>query len=107
MVEHDHIVRRTKVQIPEQVAGRGGGDQQFLRIPPGGVAAEALVRRTTSDLYAAAHRTLPRERKRWLADHRAIVAACRAQRTADAVIALTSHLAAARDFVLEQMPDDR
>ena len=61
--------------------------------------------RTTSDLYAAAHRALPRERKRWLADHRAIVAACRARKSADAVAALTSHLAAARDFVLEQMPE--
>lgn len=60
--------------------------------------------RTTSDLYAAAHRTLPKQRKRWLADHRTIVAACRAKRATDAVAALTAHLTAARDFVLEQMP---
>lgn len=62
--------------------------------------------RTTSDLYAAAYRALPRQRKRWLADHRAIVGACRARKAQDAVAALTSHLAAARDFVLEQMPQD-
>ena len=62
--------------------------------------------RTTSDLYAAAHEALPRERKRWLADHRAIVAACRAGRTADAVAALTAHLSAARDFVLSRMAKD-
>jgi DNA-binding GntR family transcriptional regulator len=62
--------------------------------------------RTTSDLYAAAHRALPRERKRWLADHRTIAAACRARKAPDAVAALASHLAAARDFVLEQMPED-
>ena len=60
--------------------------------------------RTTSDLYAAAHHALPKQRKRWLTDHRAIVAACRAGRAAEAVAALTAHLAAARDFVLEQMP---
>ena len=59
--------------------------------------------RTTSDLYAAAHQALPKERKRWLADHRAIVAACRARRSADAVAALRSHLTAARDFVLGRM----
>jgi DNA-binding FadR family transcriptional regulator len=59
--------------------------------------------RTTSDLYAAAHQALPKERKRWLADHRAIVAACRARRTADAVAALRAHLTAARDFVLGRM----
>jgi DNA-binding GntR family transcriptional regulator len=63
--------------------------------------------RTTSDLYAVAHRALPKQRKRWLADHRAIVVACRAGRTADAVAALSTHLAAARDFVLEQMQDNR
>lgn len=34
------------------------------------------------------------------------VAACRARKAQDAVTALTSHLAAARDFVLDQMPDD-
>src|SRR5260221_3699374 len=41
--------------------------------------------RTTSDLYAAAHHALPKKRKRWLADHRATVAACRGGRTADAL----------------------
>jgi len=61
--------------------------------------------RVTSEFYAAAHRALPKERKRWLADHRAIVSACRAGRTADAVAVLSSHLSAARDFVLDQMPD--
>lgn len=59
--------------------------------------------RTTSELYAAAHQALPKERKRWLADHRAIVAACRAQKTAEAVEVLRAHLTAARDFVLGRM----
>jgi DNA-binding GntR family transcriptional regulator len=59
--------------------------------------------RTTSDLYAAAHQALPKERRRWLADHRTIVTACRARRTADAVAALREHLTAARDFVLSRM----
>jgi DNA-binding GntR family transcriptional regulator len=62
--------------------------------------------RTTSDLYAAAHEALPKQRRRWLADHRAIVAACRAGRTADAVAALTAHLTGARDFVLGRMADN-
>jgi DNA-binding GntR family transcriptional regulator len=60
--------------------------------------------RMTSDLDAAAHRALPSERKRWLADHRAIVDACRTRQPADAVAALKAHLAAAREFVLGQMP---
>ena len=38
--------------------------------------------RMTSDLYAAAHRALPKERKRWLADHRAIVAPAARRQTA-------------------------
>jgi DNA-binding GntR family transcriptional regulator len=59
--------------------------------------------RMTSDLYAAAHRALPKERKRWLADHRAIVAACRAKDTDRAVATLTAHLTAARDLVLSRM----
>lgn len=63
--------------------------------------------RVTSEFYAAAHRALPKERKRWLADHRAIVSACRAGRSAEAVAALSSHLTAARDFVLDQMPGDK
>ena len=52
--------------------------------------------RTTSDLYAAAHRALPRERKRWLADHRAIVAACRARKAQDAVAACLASCRRAR-----------
>jgi DNA-binding GntR family transcriptional regulator len=62
--------------------------------------------RTTSDLYAAAHEALPKQRRRWLADHRTIVAACRARRTDDAVDALTAHLTGARDFVLGRMADN-
>jgi DNA-binding GntR family transcriptional regulator len=60
--------------------------------------------RLTSDLYATAHHALPKERKRWLADHRAIAAACRAKRAADAVAALKTHLTAAKEFVLGYMP---
>jgi len=59
--------------------------------------------RMTSDLYAAAHRELPKERKRWVADHRTIVSACRAKETDRAVAALTSHLTAAQALVLSRM----
>jgi DNA-binding GntR family transcriptional regulator len=59
--------------------------------------------RMTSDLYAAAHRALPTERKRWLADHRAIVTACRAKDADRALAVLTAHLKAARELVLRRM----
>lgn len=62
--------------------------------------------RATSDLYAAAHEALPKDRKRWLADHRTITAACRERRTDDALSALSAHLTAARDFVLNKMVGD-
>jgi DNA-binding GntR family transcriptional regulator len=106
----ERIRRRAEIDAatPEWSAGDWSFHEALYR-PSGHDRQIEMISglRTTSDLYAAAHRALPRERKRWLADHRTIVAACRAQRSADAVAALTSHLAAARDFVLERMPGDR
>ena len=102
---------RARAEIDADTPEWSAGDWAFheaLYRPARHLRQIEMIRslRTTSDLYAAAHRTLPKQRRRWLADHRAIVAACRAGKTADAVAALTSHLAAARDFVLEQMPQD-
>lgn len=107
----DRVERlRQRAEIDAETAEWNAGDWAFheaLYRPSRQGRQIEMIRslRTTSDLYAAAHRVLPRQRKRWLADHRAIVAACRAGRTAEAVAALTAHLAAARNFVLEQMPD--
>jgi len=109
----DRIERiRRRAEIDAATPDWSAGDWSFheaLYRPSGHDRQIEMIRglRATSDLYVAAYRALPRERMRWLADHRAIVTACRAQRTADAVAALTAHLAAARDFVLERMPDDR
>jgi DNA-binding GntR family transcriptional regulator len=109
----DRIERiRQRAEIDAATPEWNAGDWSFheaLYRPSGHDRQIEMIKglRTTSDLYAVAHRALPKERKRWLADHRAIVAACCGGRTADAVAALSSHLAAARDFVLEQMQDHR
>ncbi len=100
---------RQRAEIDAATADWNDGDWAFheaLYRPSGHARQIETIRslRTTSDLYASAHRALPKQRKRWLADHRSIVAACHAKRTAEAVAALTAHLLAARDFVLEQMP---
>jgi DNA-binding GntR family transcriptional regulator len=108
----DRIERiRQRAEIDAATPEWNDGDWAFheaLYHPSGNVRQIDMIRslRTTSDLYAAAHRALPKQRKRWLADHRAIAAACRTKRSADAVAALTAHLTAARDFVLEQMPNE-
>lgn len=101
---------RRRAEIDAATPDWNEGDWAFheaLYRPSGHARQIEMIRslRTTSDLYAAAHRALPKERNRWLADHRAIVAHCRARRATDAVAALGTHLAAARDFVLAQMPD--
>jgi DNA-binding GntR family transcriptional regulator len=100
---------RQRAEIDAATPEWNDGDWAFheaLYRPSGHDRQIEMIRslRTTSDFYAAAHRALPKQRKRWLADHRVIVAACRARRVADAVSALTAHLTAARDFVLAQMP---
>ena len=111
--ELDRIERiRQRAEIDAATPEWNAGDWSFheaLYRPSGHDRQIEMIKglRTTSDLYAVAHRALPKQRKRWLADHRAIVAACRGGRTADAVATLSSHLAAARDFVLEQMLDDQ
>lgn len=108
-VELDRIERiRQRAEIDAATPEWNDGDWAFheaLYAPSRHVRQIETIKglRTTSELYAAAHQALPKERKRWLADHRAIVAACRARRTADAVAALTAHLTAARDFVLGRM----
>jgi DNA-binding GntR family transcriptional regulator len=103
----DHARQRAEIDAatPEWNSGDWAFHEALYR-PSRHEQQVELIRnlRTTSDLYAAAHRALPKQRKRWLADHRAIVAACRAKRTADAVTALTAHLTAAREFVLGHMP---
>jgi DNA-binding GntR family transcriptional regulator len=109
----DRIERiRQRAEIDAATPEWNAGDWSFheaLYRPSGHDRQIEMIKglRTASDLYAVAHCALPKERKRWLADHRAIVAACRRGRTADAVAALSSHLAAARDFVLEQMQGHR
>jgi DNA-binding GntR family transcriptional regulator len=108
----DRIERiRQRAEIDAATPEWSAGDWAFheaLYRPSGHARQIETIQglRTTSDLYAAAHHALPKQRKRWLADHRSIVAACRAGRVAEAVAALTAHLAAARDFVLQQMPRD-
>jgi DNA-binding GntR family transcriptional regulator len=110
--ELDHIERiRQRAEIDAATSAWNEGDWSFheaLYRASGHTRQIEIIRglRTTSDLYAAAHRALPKNRKRWLADHRAIVAACRKGRAADATAALRAHLIAARDFVLEQMRDE-
>jgi DNA-binding GntR family transcriptional regulator len=111
--ELDRIERiRQRAEIDAATPEWNAGDWSFheaLYRPSGHDRQIETIKglRTTSDLYAVAHGALPKERKRWLADHRAIVAACRGGRTADAVATLNSHLVAARDFVLKQMQDER
>ena len=111
-LELDSIERiRQRAEIDAATLEWSAGDWTFheaLYRPSGNDRQIEIIKglRTTSDLYAAAHRALPKQRKRWLADHRAIVAACREGRTADALATLGSHLVAARDFVLEHMQDD-
>jgi len=106
----ERIRRRAEIDAatPEWNAGDGSFHEALYR-PSGHDSQIEMIKglRATSDLYSAAHLALPKERKRWLADHRAIVAACREGRTTDAVATLGSHLTAARDFVLEQMRDNR
>jgi DNA-binding GntR family transcriptional regulator len=106
----EHIERvRQRAEIDAATAEWNEGDWLFheaLYRPSRHDRQIEMIRslRLTSDLYAGAHRALPKERKRWLADHRAIVAACRAKQPADALATLKAHLTAAREFVLEQMP---
>jgi DNA-binding GntR family transcriptional regulator len=108
----DRIDRiRQRAEIDAATPEWNEGDWSFheaLYRPSGHGRQIEMIRglRTTSDLYAAAHEALPKQRRRWLADHRAIIAACRARRTDDAVAALTAHLSAARDFVLSRMADN-
>lgn len=110
--ELDRIDRiRQRAEIDAATPEWNDGDWSFheaLYRPSGHGRQIEMIKglRTTSELYAAAHEALPKHRKRWLADHRAIVAACRARRTADAVAALAAHLAGARDFVLSRMAED-
>jgi DNA-binding GntR family transcriptional regulator len=105
----DRIERiRQRAEIDAATPEWNDGDWAFheaLYRPSGHARQIEMIKnlRTTSDLYAAAHQALPKERKRWLADHRTIVAACRARRAAEAVAALSAHLTAARDFVLGRM----
>jgi DNA-binding GntR family transcriptional regulator len=106
----DRIRRRAEIDAatPEWNEGDWSFHEALYRPSGHGRQIEMIKGlRTTSDLYAAAHEALPKQRKRWLADHRAIVAACRAGRTADAVAALTAHLTGARDFVLSRMAEDQ
>jgi DNA-binding GntR family transcriptional regulator len=100
---------RQRAEIDAATAAWNDGDWAFheaLYHPSGHHRQIETIRslRMTSDLYAAAHRALPTERKRWLADHRALVAASRARGEAHAVSVLTAHLTAARDLVLSRMP---
>lgn len=65
----------------------------------------ALIRRLrmTSELQVPAYRRLPDETVRWLADHEAIVDACRAGRGERAVAVLRAHIEDARRIVLDAM----
>lgn len=65
----------------------------------------ALIRRLrmTSELQVPAYQRLPGEAGRWLADHKAIVEACRAGRADDAVAILHDHIESARRIVLDAM----
>jgi DNA-binding GntR family transcriptional regulator len=104
-----HIERaRQRAEIDAATADWNEGDGAFheaLYVPSRHYRQIETIRnlRLTSDLYAVAHRALPTERKRWLTDHRAIAAACRARDEARAVSVLTTHLTAARDLVLSRM----
>ena len=109
VVDLDRIERaRQRAEIDAATAEWNDGDWAFheaLYRPSRHDRQIEAIRslRLTSDLYAAAHRALPTERKRWLADHRAIVAACRAKDEPRAVSVLTAHLTAARGLVLGRM----
>jgi DNA-binding GntR family transcriptional regulator len=104
----ERICRRAEIDAatPEWSAGDWSFHEALYR-PSGHDRQIEMIKalRATSDLYPVAHRALPKERKQWLADHRAMVAACRGGRTADAIATLSSHLTAARDLVLGQMQD--
>jgi DNA-binding GntR family transcriptional regulator len=100
--------RRAGDEIDADTPDWSDGDWAFheaLYRPSRHIRQIEMIRslRTTSEMYAAAHRALPQQRKRWLADHRAMVAACRAKQVLEAVVVLKSHLTAARDFVFQQI----
>lgn len=105
----DRIERaRQRAEVDAATADWNDGDWAFheaLYRPSRHARQIGMIRslRMTGDLYAAAHRTLPTERKRWLADHRAIVAACRTRDEDRAVSVLAAHLTAAQNLVLARM----
>ena len=84
------------------------GDRDFhlaLYAPSGRPRQLALIEtlRRTVDRYATAHAALPSRTAEWLADHDAIVAACRAGDAAGARERLTDHLRRAEALVLSAM----
>jgi DNA-binding GntR family transcriptional regulator len=102
----DRALRRAEIEA--ETLDWAAGDWRFheaLYRPSSRSRQIAMIAalRTTSDLYAAAHDALPDSTARWLADHRAILAACRAGDGDAAIAALRQHLQDTADFVAARM----
>jgi DNA-binding GntR family transcriptional regulator len=99
---------RRRAEIDAGTNGWSDSDMAFhaaLYAPADRPRQIALIRRLrmTSELQAPAYQRLPGETARWLADHMAIVEACRVRRTDDAVAILRDHIEGARRIVLDAM----
>jgi DNA-binding GntR family transcriptional regulator len=99
---------RRRAEIDAETSDWSESDMAFheaLYAPAGRPRQVALIRRLrmTSELRVPAYQRLPEETARWLADHDAIVAACRDRRADRAVAVLRDHIEGARRIVLDAM----
>lgn len=99
---------RRRAEIDADTGDWSESDMAFheaLYAPAGRPRQVALIRRLrmTSELQVPAYQRLPGETARWLADHAAIVEACRARRADRAVAILHDHIEGARRIVLDAM----
>lgn len=106
LVRIDRALRRA--EIDAGTTDWSESDMAFheaLYAPAGRPRQVALIRRLrmTSELQIPAYRRLPDETARWLADHGAIVEACRVRRADRAVAVLRAHIEGARRIVRDAM----
>lgn len=99
---------RRRAGIDAETGDWSESDMAFheaLYAPAGRPRQVALIRRLrmTSELQVPAYQRLPEETARWLADHDAIVAACRDRCADHAVAILRNHIEGARRIVLDAM----
>ena len=99
---------RRRAEIDAETSDWSESDMAFhesLYAPAGRPRQVALIRRLrmTSELQVPAYQRLPGETSRWLADHVAMVEACRHRHADRAVAILRDHIEGARRIVLGAM----